>query len=88
MSAAEKAAAVTVLDNVHLFDQMVNVGDSKSLIVYPAVATHFGLTLEQQADAGIYPDTIRECRVGIEDIEDLIADLDQALAMIWRKRRQ
>ncbi|HUM84128.1 MAG TPA: aminotransferase class V-fold PLP-dependent enzyme [Lachnospiraceae bacterium] len=76
-----KAAAVTVLDNVHLFDQMVNVGDSKSLIVYPAVATHFGLTLEQQADAGIYPDTIR-VSVGIEDIEDLIADLDQALAMI------
>lgn len=73
-----KDAAVTVLDNVHLFDQMVNVGDSKSLIVYPTVATHFAMTEEERNKAGIYPDTIR-ISVGIEDVHDLIADLDYAL---------
>ncbi|MEE8885049.1 MAG: O-acetylhomoserine aminocarboxypropyltransferase/cysteine synthase family protein [Eubacteriales bacterium] len=73
-----REAAKTLLDNVHLFDQMVNVGDSKSLIVYPSIATHFSLTPEEQEKAGVYPDSIR-LSVGIEDIEDLIADLDQAL---------
>ena len=52
-------AAITVLDNTHVFDQMVNVGDSKSLIVYPPVATHFMMTEEERNQAGIYEDTIR-----------------------------
>lgn len=73
-----KDAAVRVLNNLELFDQMVNVGDAKSYAVYPAVATHFTLTEEERARAGVYPDTIR-LSVGIEDKEDLIADLDQAL---------
>lgn len=73
-----KQAALAVLKNVEIFDYMVNVGDAKSLIVHPASSTHFSHTLEEQAAAGVYPDTLR-LSVGIEDVEDLIADLDRAL---------
>lgn len=76
-----REGAVHFLDSLELFDQMVNVGDAKSYAVYPSVATHFGLSVEEQAKAGIFPDTIR-ISVGIEDIEDLLADLDQALAQV------
>ena len=58
---------------------MTNVGDVKSLIVHPASSTHFGHTDEENAKAGVYPNTLR-ISVGIEDIEDLIKDMDQALA--------
>lgn len=67
-----------VLKKVKVFDYMVNVGDTKSLIVHPASSTHFGHTIEEQAKAGVYEDTLR-LSIGIEDVEDLIADLDQAL---------
>lgn len=76
-----KAAAVKVLDSVHIFDQMVNVGDSKSLIVHPSTATHFMMTEEERQKAGVFQDTIR-LSVGIEDSKDLIADLAQALNLI------
>lgn len=71
-------AALKVLENVEIFDYMVNVGDAKSLIVHPASSTHFGHTEEELEAAGVYPDTLR-LSIGIEDAEDLIADLDQAL---------
>lgn len=71
-------AALKVLENVEIFDYMVNVGDAKSLIVHPASSTHFGHTEEELISAGVYPDTLR-LSIGIEDVEDLIADLDQAL---------
>lgn len=67
------------LDGLEVFDDMVNVGDTKSYAVYPALATHLGLSPEEQRRAGVWPDTIR-LSVGIEDADDLIADLDQALA--------
>lgn len=70
--------ALQVLKKVQIFDYMVNVGDAKSLIVHPASSTHFGHTIEDQAKAGVYEDTLR-ISIGIEDVEDLIADLDQAL---------
>ena len=70
--------ALQVLKKVEVFDYMVNVGDAKSLIVHPASSTHFGHSVEEQAKAGVYEDTLR-LSVGIEDIDDLIADLDQAL---------
>ena len=73
----EKAAR-KVLEKVRVFDYMTNVGDAKSLIVHPASSTHFGNTEEENARAGVYPDTLR-LSVGIEDIEDLIHDMDQAL---------
>lgn len=78
-----REAAIRFLDAVEVFDQMVNVGDAKSYVVYPAVATHFGLSEQEQAKAGIYPDTIR-VSVGIEDVEDLLTDLDQALGKAAR----
>ncbi len=71
-------AALKVLESVEIFDYMVNVGDAKSLIVHPASSTHFGHTEDELKAAGVYPDTLR-LSIGIEDAEDLIADLDQAL---------
>lgn len=73
-----REGAIRFLDRLEIFDQMVNVGDAKSYAVYPAIATHFDLSEEERARAGIYPDTVR-LSVGIEDVEDLIADLDHAL---------
>jgi O-acetylhomoserine (thiol)-lyase len=72
------AAAKRVIENVRLFDFMVNVGDAKSLIVHPATSTHFGQPVEVQEAAGVFDDMLR-ISVGIEDIEDLVADLDRAL---------
>jgi O-acetylhomoserine (thiol)-lyase len=71
-------AAKRVLARCGLFDFMVNVGDAKSLIVHPATSTHFGQPEDRKLAAGVYEDTIR-LSVGIEDVEDLIADLDNAL---------
>lgn len=72
-------AAKKVLERVRIFDYMVNVGDAKSLIVHPATSTHYGLPREAQENAGVYDDTLR-LSVGIEDVNDLIGDLNQALA--------
>lgn len=74
-------AAKKVLEEVKLFDYMVNVGDAKSLIVHSATSTHFGQNREEREKAGVYDDTLR-LSVGIEDVEDLIADLKQALDRI------
>lgn len=71
-------AALKVLEKVRIFDYMVNVGDAKSLIVHPASSTHFYQSKEEKAQAGVYDNTLR-LSVGIEDIDDLIADLAQAL---------
>lgn len=66
------------IESVQLFSHLANIGDSKSLVIHPASTTHQQLTpLEQQA-TGVTPDFIR-LSIGIEDIEDIIADLDQAL---------
>lgn len=73
------AAARRVLEKVRIFDYMVNVGDAKSLIVHPATSTHYGLPEAAKNQAGVYDDTLR-LSVGIEDAQDLINDLRQALA--------
>jgi O-acetylhomoserine (thiol)-lyase len=57
---------------------LANVGDAKSLVIHPASTTHQQLTAEQQAASGVSEDLVR-LSVGIEDTEDLLADLDQAL---------
>ncbi len=54
------------------------MGDAKSLIVHPASSTHFYQSVEERAKAGVYENTLR-LSIGIEDVEDLIADLAQAL---------
>ena len=67
------------IDNLKLFSHLANVGDAKSLAIHPATTTHSQLTPEEQAAAGVSPDFIR-LSVGLEDIEDILWDLDQALA--------
>jgi O-acetylhomoserine (thiol)-lyase len=72
-------AGVKVYDALQIFKRLVNIGDAKSLAAHPASTTHRQLNESELAAAGVKPDMIRLC-VGIENIEDLIADLDQALA--------
>ena len=72
------AGAKRVLERVRIFDYMVNVGDTKSMIVHPATSIHHGLTPEEQERAGVFEDTLR-ISVGTEDAGDLLRDLDQAL---------
>jgi O-acetylhomoserine (thiol)-lyase len=66
-------------DALGLIKRLVNMGDAKSLACHPASTTHRQMSAEEQAKAGVTPETIR-LSVGIEHIDDIIADLDQALA--------
>jgi O-acetylhomoserine (thiol)-lyase len=72
------AAAKALIDRVKLFSLLANVGDAKSLIIHPASTTHEQLTPEQQRATGVTPELVR-LSLGLEDVRDLIADLDQAL---------
>jgi O-acetylhomoserine (thiol)-lyase len=72
-------AGVEFYDKLGLFKRLVNIGDAKSLAAHPASTTHRQLTDEELKAAGVGPDTIRLC-VGIEAIDDIIADLEQALS--------
>ncbi|MBA3659154.1 MAG: O-acetylhomoserine aminocarboxypropyltransferase/cysteine synthase [Gemmatimonadales bacterium] len=72
------AAARSVIDRTELFSLLANVGDAKSPIIHPASTTHEQLTAEQQQASGVTPELVR-LSVGLEDVGDLIADLDQAL---------
>jgi len=71
-------AGVKFYDALQMFLRLVNIGDVKSLAAHPASTTHRQLSGEELESAGVSPDMIRLC-IGIEDIEDIIADLDQAL---------
>jgi O-acetylhomoserine (thiol)-lyase len=66
------------IDSLQLFSHLANVGDAKSLVIHPASTTHQQLSEADQGDAGVTPDMVR-ISVGIEDVEDLKWDLDQAL---------
>jgi O-acetylhomoserine (thiol)-lyase len=66
------------IDNVEIFSHLANVGDAKSLVIHPASTTHSQLTSEQRAAAGVGDDLIR-VSVGLENVQDLIADLEHAL---------
>jgi len=68
-----------LIDSVQIFSHLANLGDAKSLIIHPASTTHQQLTDEQQADAGVSKDLVR-ISVGIEDLDDIIWDLEQAIA--------
>jgi len=72
-------AGVKFYDALQLFVRLVNIGDVKSLAAHPASTTHRQLSADELETAGVTPDMIRLC-IGIEDIEDIIADLEQALA--------
>jgi len=66
------------IDNVKLLSHLANIGDAKSLVIHPASTTHQQLSAEEQVSTGVTADFIR-LSVGIEDVADIIADIDQAL---------
>jgi O-acetylhomoserine (thiol)-lyase len=72
------AAGKKFIDSLKLFSHLANVGDAKSLAIHPASTTHSQLSAEEQVSAGVSPDFVR-LSVGLEDIEDILWDLDQAL---------
>ncbi|RZO88263.1 MAG: O-acetylhomoserine aminocarboxypropyltransferase/cysteine synthase [Kiritimatiellaceae bacterium] len=74
-------AGRTFIENLNIFSHLANVGDARSLAIHPASTTHSQLSEEQQLNARITPDLVR-LSVGIEHIDDIIKDIDQALAAI------
>jgi O-acetylhomoserine (thiol)-lyase len=66
------------IDSVKLFSHLANIGDAKSLVIHPASTTHQQLTAEEQAATGVTPDYVR-LSIGLEDVEDIQADINQAL---------
>ncbi len=78
---ASKEGAQKVAESTKIFSLVVNIGDSKSIITHPASTTHQQLSLEELEAAGVAPGLLR-LSVGLEDVADLIADLDAALAQI------
>lgn len=70
-------AGIKFIDNLKIFSMLANVADVKSLVIHPASTTHSQLSEEELKDAGVTPDQIR-LSIGIEDVDDLIYDLDQA----------
>ena len=76
-----KPAGKTFIDNLKLFSHLANIGDAKSLAIHPATTTHSQLTPEEQQLTGVTDDYVR-LSVGIESIDDIIADLDQSLSKV------
>lgn len=74
-------AGVKFVEALELFSHLANVGDTKSLVIHPASTTHRQLSDEQKVKAGAGPDTVR-LSIGIEDVNDIVADLEQALAKV------
>ena len=73
-----RAAGVKLIDSVKLISHLANIGDSKTLIIHPASTTHQQLTPEEQISTGVTDDFVR-LSVGLETLDDILADLDQAL---------
>jgi O-acetylhomoserine (thiol)-lyase len=72
-------AGVSLVSNLKLFSHLANIGDTRSLVIHPASTTHRQLADDKKVAAGAGPDVVR-ISVGLEDVADIIADLDQALA--------
>ncbi len=75
-----KEAGAKFIEALKMFSHLANVGDAKSLAIHPATTTHSQLSEDQQKDAGISPEMVR-LSIGIEHIDDILADIDQALAV-------
>jgi O-acetylhomoserine (thiol)-lyase len=71
-------AGKKLIDALELFSLVANIGDAKSLVIHPASTTHQQLSEDEQRDTGVTPELVR-LSVGIEDVRDIIADLDQAI---------
>ncbi len=67
------------INSVQLLSHLANIGDAKSLVIHPASTTHQQLTPEEQESTGVTPDFVR-LSIGLENVEDIIADIDQALS--------
>jgi O-acetylhomoserine (thiol)-lyase len=76
-------AGVKVVESVDLFSHLANIGDTRSLIIHPASTTHRQLSAEQQIAAGAGPDVLR-LSIGLESVDDIMRDLDQALGQAAR----
>jgi O-acetylhomoserine (thiol)-lyase len=76
-----RAAGEKLIESFKLFSHLANVGDAKSLALHPASTSHSQLSEEQQKEAGLTPDLVR-LSIGLESVDDIIADLDQALAKV------
>jgi O-acetylhomoserine (thiol)-lyase len=74
-----REAGEKFINNLKLFSHLANVGDAKSLAIHPASTTHSQLTVDEMFTAGVSPDFIR-LSVGLEDLDDILWDLDQALS--------
>ena len=72
------------IESVKLLSHLANIGDAKSLVIHPASTTHQQLTREEQAETGVREDYIR-LSIGIEDLEDIEEDIDQALRTAVRQ---
>ena len=73
-----KEAGARFINNLQLLSHVANVGDVKSMAIHPASTTHSQLSEEEQIAAGVSPDFIR-LSIGLEDIEDILWDINQAL---------
>jgi O-acetylhomoserine (thiol)-lyase len=76
-----RTAGAKFIDSLKLFSHLANIGDAKSLAIHPATTTHSQLSAEEQALTGVSDDFVR-LSIGIETIDDIVADLDQALAKV------
>jgi O-acetylhomoserine (thiol)-lyase len=81
-----REAGKRFVDSVQLFSHLANLGDVKSLCIHPASTTHNQMTDEELRATGVGPELIR-ISIGIEDIDDILWDLDQALAASQREGR-
>ena len=75
-----RAVGQKLIESVNLASHLANIGDAKTLVIHPASTTHAQLTEQQLLDAGVLPGVVR-ISVGIEDVDDIIYDLDQALTI-------
>jgi O-acetylhomoserine (thiol)-lyase len=76
-----RSSGSKLINSLKLFSHLANVGDAKSLALHPASTSHSQMSDEQQLAAGLSPDLVR-LSIGIEDVSDIIADLDQALGLV------
>ncbi len=81
-----RAAGQTFIESVNLASHLANIGDAKTLVIHPASTTHAQLSEQQLVDAGVLPGLVR-ISVGIEDPEDIVDDLDQALTAATGRSR-
>ena len=77
-------AGRALINSLELFSLLANIGDAKSLVIHPASTTHQQLSEEEQRSTGVRAELVR-LSVGIEDVRDIIADLDQALVKATSK---